>query len=83
MKKKDKVNLTLGQWATCYAGALGFGGLTWWATGNSWLGAGVLIAFTAAYVFWLAGRSDSKAASSPSRGVSRQQKRELKRKGKI
>lgn len=83
MAGKQKVKLTLGQWAICYAGALGFGGLTWWATGSSWLGAGVLIAFTAAYVFWLAGRSESKAAAGPSEGLSRQQKRELKRKGKV
>ena len=83
MEEKKKVKLTLGQWATCYAGALGFGGVTWWATGNSWLGAGVLIAFTAAYVFWLSGRSLPKPAPDPSRGLSRQQKRELKRKGKM
>lgn len=83
MEEKKKVKLTLTQWAVCYAGALGFGGLTWWATGNSWLGAGVLIAFTAAYVFWLAGRMAPKQAADPSGGLSRQQKRALKRKGKI
>lgn len=83
MKKKEKVNLTLRQWAICYIGALGLGGLTWWATGNSWLGGGAVVAFTAVYVFWLAGRMEPKPARDPAAGLTRQQKRDLKRKGKI
>lgn len=77
------MKLTFRQWAICYTGALGFGGLAWWATENPWIGGGVLVAFTAAYVFYLAG----KAAPVPSKvssgeGLTRQQRRALERKKK-
>src|SRR3546814_13862453 len=66
----------------CYAGSLGFGGVTWWATGSPWIGGGVLVGFTAVYVFFLAGKARSAAAEIDPDGLSRQQKRALNRKNK-
>lgn len=84
MNKKKKMSLTWKQWLVCYAGSLGFGGLAWWATGSPWIGGGVLVAFTAAYVFYLAGRANAAEPKPVSvEGLTRQQKRELKRKGKV
>lgn len=83
MENKRKMKLTWKQWVICYAGSLGFGGLAWWATGNPWIGGGVLVAFTAAYVFYLAGQATKEPAQTAAEGLSRQQKRALKRKNKI
>jgi uncharacterized membrane protein YtjA (UPF0391 family) len=84
MITKKKYRMTLKEWALCYAGALGFGGIGWWATGNQWVGFGTIVIFTAVYVLWL---KASKASAEPvvisTEGLSRQQKRDLKRKGKI
>lgn len=77
------MKLSLSQWAICYAGSLGLGGLTWWATGSPWIGGGVLIGFTAVYVFWLAGKfGPAKSGPAAPDGLSRQQRREMKRKEK-
>lgn len=83
MEKNKKYKLSLKEWLVCYAGSLGFGGLAWWATGNPWIGGGVLVAFTAAYVFYLSGRAPKEVRPVSTEGLSRQQKRELKRKSKI
>lgn len=84
MITNKKNRMTLKEWAICYAGALGLGGLGWAVTGNQWVGFGSIVIFTAAYVLWLKAR---KAAAEPvvisTENLSRQQKRELKRKGKI
>lgn len=84
MITKKKYRMTLKEWAICYAGALALGGLGWFVTGNQWVGFGSIVIFTAAYVIWLKAR---KAAFEPvvvsTEGLSRQQKREMKRKGKI
>lgn len=77
------MKLTLGQWVICYAGSLGLGGLAWWGTGSPWIGGGVLVAFTAVYVFWLAGKFVSARRPAAPDSLSRQQKREIKRKNKI
>lgn len=82
MKNKEPVKLTLKQWLICYAGSLGFGGVTWWATGSPWIGGGVLVGFTAVYVFSLAGKARGAAAEMAPEGLSRQQKRALSRKNK-
>jgi hypothetical protein len=83
MEKKKKFKLTLKQWAICYAGSLGFGGLAWWATRSPWIGGGVLIAFTAAYVFYLAGKvTETETRALSTEGLSRQQRRALERKVK-
>jgi hypothetical protein len=82
MEKRDVLKLTFRQWAMCYAGSLGFGGVTWWATGNPWIGGGVLVGFTAVYVFSLAGKARDAAPVEHSQGMSRQQKRALGRKNK-
>ncbi|HEX6956707.1 MAG TPA: hypothetical protein VF194_01875 [Ferrovibrio sp.] len=83
MAEKKKMQLTLGQWAVCYAGSLGFGGLAWWATKNPWIGIGVLVVFTAVYVFYLAGKANQEeAGKTPPEGLSRQQRRALARKRK-
>ncbi|WP_370155243.1 hypothetical protein [Ferrovibrio sp.] len=80
-EKKEKMKLTFRQWAICYAGSLGFGGLAWWATGDAWIGGGVLIGFTAVYVFYIAGKFTSgRPAAESDAGLSRQQKRAAKRK---
>lgn len=83
MENNKKFKLTWRQWLVCYAGSIGFGGLTWWATGNPWIGGGVLVAFTAAYVFYLAGQATKQPKQVSAEGMSRQQKRALKRKSKI
>lgn len=82
MKNKESVKLTLKQWLICYAGSLGFGGVTWWATGSPWIGGGVLVGFTAVYVFSLAGKARAADAGGTPEGLSRQQKRALSRKSK-
>lgn len=82
MEKNNKLKLTWRQWLICYAGSVGFGGLTWWATGNPWIGGGVLVAFTAAYVFYLAGQVAKQPKQVAAEGMSRQQKRAIKRKNK-
>lgn len=83
MAEKKKVKLTLTQWAVCYAGSLGSGGLAWWVTGNPWIGGGVLVAFTAAYVFYLSGKAiEAQRQVVATEGLSRQQKRALERKSK-
>lgn len=76
------MKLTLKQWLFCYAGSLGFGGVTWWATGNPWIGGGVLVGFTAVYVFYLAGRAKDMSSAAEPEGLTRQQRRALKRKEK-
>ncbi len=83
MKKQENLKLTFGQWVICYAGSLGLGGLAWWGTGSPWIGGGVLVAFTAVYVFWVAGKFASPKSTPAPEGLSRQQRREMKRKGKI
>lgn len=84
MQEKTKVKLTLGQWAICYAGSLGLGGVAWWATGNPWIGGGVLVAFTAIYTFWVAGKfAPARSRPVAPESLSRQQKREMKRKRKV
>ena len=84
MEENRKVALTFKQWVICYAGSLGLGGLAWWGTGSPWIGGGVLVAFTAIYVFWIAGKfAPAKAKPVSPDSLSRQQKREMKRKGKI
>lgn len=84
MITNKKYRMTLKEWAICYAGALCLGGLGWVATGNQWVGFGSVVIFTAAYVLWLKAK---KAAAEPvvisTENLSRQQKRDLKRKGKI
>lgn len=84
MITKKKFRMSLKEWAICYVGALGLGGFGWVATGNQWVGFGSIVIFTAAYVLWLKAK---KAAAEPvvisTEGLSRQQKREMKRKGKI
>ena len=84
MITKKKYRMTLKEWAICYVGALALGGIGWAATGNQWVGFGSIVIFTAAYVLWLKAK---KAAAEPvvisTENLSRQQKRELKRKGKI
>lgn len=82
MKDNNKFKLTWRQRLICYAGSIGFGGLAWWATDNPWIGGGVLVAFTAAYVFYLAGQAAKPPKQVSSEGLSRQQKRALKRKNK-
>lgn len=82
MENKRPLRLTLKQWAMCYAGSLGFGGVTWWATGSPWLGGGVLVGFTAVYVFNLAGRARDAADPAAPEELSRQQRRALNRKNK-
>ncbi|PJI37907.1 hypothetical protein [Ferrovibrio sp.] len=76
--------MTLKEWAICYAGALVLGGVGWVTTGNQWVGFGSILIFTAGYVLWL---KSKKAAAEPvvisTDHLSRQQKRELKRKNKI
>lgn len=76
--------MNLKEWAICYAGAVATGGVGWALTGNQWVGLGVVVIFTAAYVLWLKAK---KGAAEPvvisTAGLSRQQKREMKRKGKI
>jgi hypothetical protein len=84
MITKKQYRMTLKEWALCYAGALGFGGIGWWATGNQWVGFGTIVIFTAAFVLWLKAK---KAAAEPqavsTEGLSRQQRRALERKKKI
>lgn len=75
--------MSLKEWAICYAGSLGFGGLAWWVTGNQWVGFGVIVIFTAVYVLFV----KSKAASEETvvvstEGMSRQQRRAHERKNK-
>ena len=82
MEKKRTVRLTLKQWAICYAGSLGFGGVTWWATGSPWIGGGVLVGFTAVHVFSLAAKARDDSPATPAEGLSRQQRRALDRKNK-
>lgn len=77
--------MTLKEWALCYVGALGFGGLTWWVTGNQWAGFGVIVIFTVCYVLLLKSRKASaEAAAAPvsTEGMSRQQRRAFERKNK-
>ena len=83
MAENRKFKLSWGQWLVCYAGSLGLGGFAWWGTGSPWIGGGVLVGFTAVYVFWLAGQFNSAPKAVSPEGLSRQQKREMKRKGKI
>lgn len=79
-QKKNLVKLTFKQWVICYVGALGLGGLAWYATGNSLIGGGVLIAFTAIYVFYLSGKVKIETAPPDVTKMSRQQRREYERK---
>jgi hypothetical protein len=84
MITKKKYRMTLKEWALCYVGALGFGGLGWWATGNQWVGFGTIVIFTAAYVLVLKSRKASAEPQTVStEGLSRQQRRALERKNKI
>lgn len=84
MAERKKVELTFRQWVICYLGSLGLGGLAWWGTGSPWIGGGVLVAFTAVYVFWLAGKfAPAKTTPGSPEGLSRQQRREMERKGKM
>jgi hypothetical protein len=84
MITNKKYRMTLKEWAICYVCAVGLGGLGWVVTGNQWVGLGTVVIFTAAYVMWLKAK---KASAEPvvisTANLSRQQKRELKRKGKI
>ena len=84
MITKKKYRMTLKEWAICYVGALGLGAVGWAATGNQWVGFGSIVIFTAGYVLWLKAK---KAAAEPAvistDNLSRQQKRELRRKNKI
>jgi len=83
MITKKQYRMTLKEWALCYVGALGFGGIGWWATGNQWVGFGTIVIFTAVFVLWLKAR---KAEAEPkvvsTEGLSRQQRRALERKKK-
>lgn len=84
MITKKKYRMTLKEWAICYVGALGLGGIGWAFTGNQWIGFGTIVIFTAAYVLWLkAKKASAEPVMTSTEGLSRQQKRELKRKGKI
>jgi hypothetical protein len=75
--------MTLKEWALCYVGALGFGGLGWWATGNQWVGFGTIVIFTAAFVLWLkAKKAEAEPRAVSTEGLSRQQRRALERKKK-
>lgn len=84
LKNKPRFVLTLREWAICYIGALGFGGISWWATGSQWTGLGVIVVFTAVYVFLLKAR---KAAAAPpvvsTDSMTRQQRRAYERKNKL
>ena len=82
MKNNKSVKLSLKQWLICYAGSLGSGGLVWWATGNPWIGGGVLVGFTAVYVFSLAGKAKGAEGPVNPADLSRQQRRALDRKNK-
>lgn len=75
--------MSLKEWVICYAGSLGFGGLAWWATGNQWVGFGVIVIFTAVYVMFV--KSKAAAEEVPvisTEGMSRQQRRAHDRKNK-
>ncbi len=83
MITKKKYRMTLKEWALCYVGALAFGGVGWWATGNQWVGFGTIVIFTAVYVLLLKSR---KASAEPqvvsTAGMTRQQRRAHERKNK-
>jgi hypothetical protein len=83
MITKAKFRMTWQEWVICYIGALGFGGLAWWATGNQWAGFGVIVIFTAAYTLIMKSR---KASAEPAvvstEGMTRQQRRAHERKNK-
>ncbi len=84
MITNKKQRMTLKEWAICYVSAVGLGGLGWVVTGNQWVGLGTVVIFTAAYVLWLkAKKAEAEPKVISTAGLSRQQKRELKRKGKI
>lgn len=75
--------MSLKDWAICYAGSLGFGGLAWWVTQNQWIGFGVVVIFTAVYVLYVKSRDASgEAAPVSTEGMSRQQRRAYERKNK-
>jgi hypothetical protein len=81
IRNKIKIGMTFREWAICYAGALSFGGISWWATGSQWTGLGVIVIFTAVYVMLLKSR---KAAALPqevsTETMTRQQRRAHERK---
>ncbi|WP_428247457.1 hypothetical protein [Ferrovibrio sp.] len=81
-KKKNPVKLTWQQWLTCYAASMTGGGVTWYLTGNVWLGGGVLAVITAIYVFYLSGRAirAEKGQEVDPATLSRQQRRAIERK---
>lgn len=83
MVTKKQYRMSLKEWALCYAGAVGFGGLGWWATGSQWVGLGTVVIFTACFVLVLKAR---KGAAEPqvvsTAGMTRQQRRAHERKNK-
>lgn len=85
MITNKKFRMTLKDWVICYVGALGFGGLAWWGTGNQWAGFGVIVIFTASYVLVMKSRKASAEAAAPvsTEGMTRQQRRAIERKKKI
>lgn len=81
-QKRNPVKLTWQQWIICYVGSVTGGGLTWYATGNVWLGGGVLAVITAVYIFYLAGKATQaeRADVVDQANMTRQQRRALDRK---
>ncbi|MEL3890982.1 hypothetical protein V6B08_11945 [Ferrovibrio sp. MS7] len=81
-KKKNPVKLTWQQWITCYVASMAGGGLTWYLSGNVWLGGGVLAVITAIYVFYLSGRAirAQKLQEVDPATMTRQQRRAMERK---
>lgn len=83
MSKKNKLVMGWKDWAICYAGSLGFGGLAWWVTNNQWVGFGIVVIFTAVYVLYVKSRDASVEVKPVStEGMSRQQRRAHQRKNK-
>lgn len=71
-------------WLLCQASALMAGYLAWSASGNPWIGGGVVIGTVVVYTFMLAGRGAKpspggrgrgRSASSAPQPVTRQQRR--------
>lgn len=83
MAGKAKLVMGWKDWLICYAASLGAGGLSWWVTGNQWVGFGCIVMTTAAYVLFVKARDASAEPKVVStEGMSRQQRRAHERKNK-